>query len=356
MNEQPNFKIILAAIILVSLVLIIINYKSNITDTIAVRAAIPYWDQERAYQSFKKNAHSLDYINLFWYYLNSEGEIATYEYATENPEIIQYAHENNVKVIPILTNLPDKDGANWSSERVENVIKNRESRQRHIQNILDKLAEFNFDGIDIDYEQVEYSQKENFTLFIKELALELHKNNKLLIIALHPKTKTASEDSLGAFQDWEKLAEAADYLSIMSYGEHWAESDPGPIASIKWLKKISDYSSSLNIPKNKINLGIPLYGLSWKEDSEDSAQSLTFAEIQKLITTKKLEPKWDTIAQSPYLNYSEDDNNYKVWFESTASVKTKIDLAKKSGFGGIYFWRLGGEDPELWKTIELITK
>ena len=43
--------------------------------------------------------------------------------------------------------------------------------------------------------------------------------------------------------------------------------------------------------------------------------------------------------------------NHEVWFENGPSVEVKVQLAREAGFGGVTFWRLGGEDPEVWERV-----
>lgn len=310
-------------------------------EPLIVKGSIPYWDQDNAFESFQKNVQAFDYINLFWYFLTNDGMIQKYAYANEDKNIIDFAHANNVKVMAVITNLPETEGATWDSKRVERVINNRVKREKHISDILTKLELLNFDGVNIDYEEVDPSQKDNFSLFIKELADALHKKRKRIAVSLHPDINT--------FQDWQALAEYSDQLSIMAYNEHWDESNAGPIASYNWVKKIIEYTQKLNLRSEKLFLGIPLYGYDWNKDDNSKAKGLTFSDVTLLIKDFDAKEKWDNNSRSPYFFYQDENGDrHEVWFENAKSFKEKIQLAKQAGFKGITFWRLGGEDPEIW--------
>lgn len=357
----------LSIFIVVVIVILVINIMKRPPETkpsaikveqkkpLVFRGSIPYWDQDRAVASFKANVSKFNYISLFWYYLDENGNIKRYSNAKEDQELIRFAHENNVKVSALITNLPEdgSDEENWNSERVEAVIKDTESRKKHILEISNKLDELNFDGINIDYEQVDKSQKENFSLFINELKQNLAKKNKFVGVALHPKTaEEKSGEEISYFQDWKALGKAADQLYIMSYGEHTDEDLPGPIASENWLKQIIGYSSKVGIPKEKIFLGTGLYGYSWPKDSDESATGLTFDQIEQIIKTNSLTTQMDQKSKAPYFNYSKENQEYEVWFENAQSIDSKVQLAYKNGLAGVSFWRLGGEDPLIWGTIK----
>jgi spore germination protein len=322
--------------------------KNVIKNThLQIKSSIPYWDQENAFISFQNNITKHDYVNIFWYYLTDDNAIATYEYADEDRSIISMAHDNNVKVFATITNLPEEGG--WDSERVENMLRTKDSRKKHIDDIIEKLNEWNFDGVNIDYEEVNKSQKNKFSMFISELAEALHRDNKLLSISLHP--KRAGNEGLGKFQDWKKLSLHADQLTIMAFNEHYDEGEAGPIASIPWLEKIVAYSQYLEIPGEKVFLGIPFFGYDWNHDNDEAAVGLTYAGVQSLLNTHEADPKWDDTFKSPFFTYENDGDEHEVWYEDAQSVKEKIDLAQRTGLAGVSFWRLGGEDPQAWRGI-----
>src|SRR4030067_1921240 len=101
------------------------------TKPLLIRGSIPYWEQEKAYLSFSQNAAKFDYISLYWYYLGKDGQVKKYRGAKEDQTIIKLAHDNNVKVGAIVTNLLDDEDLGWNSERVEMWIKNDQVIQEH---------------------------------------------------------------------------------------------------------------------------------------------------------------------------------------------------------------------------------
>lgn len=321
------------------------------TPVFQIKGSIPYWEQNSAFSSFSSNVKSFHYLHLFWYYVTHEGTIETYDNTFEETKIIDFAHAHKVKVIPVLTNLPE--GGSWDSHRIELILSDKKHRQEHIARIIEKLEELNFDGIDIDYEEVESSQKSNFSRFIEELAEALHKRNKILVVALHPKTAEEKDnESIGSFQDWKALGKHADQLNIMAYGQHYDESSAGPTASIQWVQKIVRYAKSLPVESSRFFLGISPDGYDWNKDNDESAKGVTFQEVEKLLKQHNALPKWDIDGKSPYFTYEEDGNTHEVWYENARSIQEKIALAKTAGFGGITVWRLGSEDPQMWKAVK----
>ena len=315
-------------------------------ESFKVRAAIPYWDQENAVSSFMEHAPLIDYISLFWYYLGEDGGIKKYDYADEDRKIINFAHENNVKVSAVITNLPEK--GSWDSERVEGVLGDADKRARHIEEIRMLLKRMNLDGITIDYESVDSSQRDNFSSFVKKLSEVLHKDGKYVEVALHPKRGLRS-DTRYDFQDWISLSQSADRTYVMAYEEHYNEGEPGPIASYPWVSQILNYSQNQNMSKTNFLLGIPLDGYDWDTDSDESADGVTFTEVEELISKNGGTIEWSQDFRSPRYHYND---SHEVWFENARSFEEKLKLARDVGLDGVTLWRLGGEDPEIWNVIK----
>lgn len=317
---------------------------------IAVHSSIPYWDQENAFASVRQHPDKFETISMFWYYVNSDLDIATYEYAHEDESMISFAHEHKIKILALVTNLPDEEGSDWSSDRIREIITSDEQKTRHIEDLVQLVEEKGFDGINVDYEELDEDLKDDYSNFIRELVSELHKRGKIVGVAIHPKSgeDIPSEDNGSRAQDWVALGRYADQLYFMTHGEHWDTSAAGPLASIPGDSKVIAYAKKLHVPPQKIYLGIPLFAMRW-ESGKKEGKGLLYTDVEALIKKYSITPQWDNNAKVPYIRYSENGTSYEVWYENTRSVKEKIKFAEQNGLGGITYWRLGGEDPGIWK-------
>lgn len=314
-----------------------------------VLASIPYWAQARAFESFKNNVEAIDFVSLFWYYLTADGKIAKYQYAKEEKQILDFAKARDVKVLALVSNLPEGGGLDWDWKRVDGVIADPEKRKQHIADIVALLESKNFDGINIDYENLQDEQTDNFSAFMKELGSALHEQGKILKVALQRREN--NDHTYG--QDWIAVSQAADQLTFMTYDEHRQEGEPGPVASINWVRRTIEFALSLGVPKEKIVVGIPLYGYDWamrKDGSFDTAKVLEYEDVANIMKVFEARPQFDEKSASPYLEYTVGKKHI-VWFENEKSFAAKLELAKELGVGGIAFWRLGGEDPAVWEAL-----
>ncbi len=314
-----------------------------------IRASIPYWDQKEALASLWRHEGVFDEVALFWYYLGEDGEVRTYEYADEDTELVVKLKEAGMRVGAVISNLPEGEGAEWDSGRIERMLENDKSRKKHIDAVKEKLVEVGFDGVSIDYEAVKLDAKEGYGQFIEELTLELGSAGLFVGVAMHP--ATADDPGQGEFQDWRRIGEAADYLYVMGYGEHWDSSGPGPVASVEWVEEVVEYGINQGVDRRKIILGIPLYGYDWKLESDGPAEGLTYNEVEELRQRTGEQVRWDGLTQTPWFEHEEDGAEHQVWFEDGDSVMAKVKVAEKYGLGGVSFWRLGGEDEKVWRAM-----
>ncbi|HSU80049.1 MAG TPA: polysaccharide deacetylase family protein, partial [Candidatus Angelobacter sp.] len=119
-------------------------------------------------------------------------------------------------------------------------------------------------------------------------------------------------------------------------------------ASTNWVK--ASLSHSL-IPPQEMVLSIGSYGYDWKENTNTPPQPMTFGDILDLGFGTTLKVHWNKAAGNPYLRYKKNGENHVVWFLDAATFYNQMLLAKNSGSEGIAVWRLGSEDPAIWKFI-----
>ena len=323
---------------------------------------IPYWDQDDAMESFRNNIDLFSHISLFWYVLDENGKVKNYRNATESRELIEFAQKNGVKVLAIITNLPDDDdvgASNWDPERVWGVIKSKNRIQKHVADLMDLVDRMGFDGINIDYESLPGEYRSNFTLFIQLLGEALQNQGKILAVALHPKTSEGNpmEDNGSHAQDWSEIHPYVDQMHFMTYGEHYSGGQPGPVASPAWVDKVLNYATEKRgVPVNKIFLGLPLYAVVWERKNNNQFvgvdEEFTYREISSITNRFDAEVEWSNPHRSPYLSFRNNKGvDHVVWFENKDSIREKLKLKAKYGIKNIALWRLGEEDPRIWEEI-----
>jgi spore germination protein len=328
----------------------------------AVVASLPYWAHDRALESFKENINLIDHLSVFWYHMDPEGNINTYLKARESPELIDLAHQHGVKVFALIANLPDDErgpAGDWDAARVGRVIRSEARRAAHIADLIELTRRMRFDGILIDYEALPCEYRGAFTDFIKELGDALHDEDKLLAVAIHPKTCEGDpkENNGSRAQDWDALHRYADQLHFMIYSQHTAATRPGPVASLEWVERVLRYAlEERQVPRAKLYMGVPLYAEAWRESEPDAYRGLkvdlTFADVQQRKREHEGVEMWSAQHHSPYMEFHDGEGIKNIiWFENQQSSQRKLALAADLGVCNIFLWRLGGEDPGIWQLL-----
>jgi spore germination protein len=214
------------------------------------------------------------------------------------------------------------------------ILQNNSSVRAKLIEDIAKNSE-GFEGVQIDFESVHTEDKNEFFSFLKDLKEKIR--GKILSVAVPARTRLVDD----AF-NYEVLREIADRLIIMAYDEHWKGSTPGPVASIEWCEKVARYTRTV-IPKEKLVMGVPLYGRSW--------QNTNYSKEMKYDDVKKLSSKKAQNAKNPKVEYQ---RNVKVtvFFESTSSIMNKVKMYNKNDIESVAFWRMGQGPQEVWPILK----
>jgi len=308
--------------------------------TRVVTGWLPYWIQSLAFQSVQNHPETFRSISPFWYVMNSSGEVLNLPNA-EDSTLLSYASARGIAVFPLITNSFDTD-------LISTVLNDPVLRQRHVQNIVNKLIQMNYPGIDINYENLYVRDRELFVVFLQELKSALSAVGKLLIVSVHAKTDPIGAWSGAEAHDYPGIGQAADVVRVMAYDFHWLDSDPGSIAPADWVDDVLAYAVS-TMPRNKIELGVPVYGYDWP--IRQRATSLTYSSAVTRANQYNVPIILDALLGPHYTYIDAGGVNHEVWFIDALFFGTLLDLVNKYDLRGICIWHLGAEDPRIYETI-----
>lgn len=266
---------------------------------------------------------------------------------------VQWAHGQGIEVWGLLSNSFDPD-------MTTEALSTYEKRMNIIIQILQYSDLYKLDGINIDFENVYTKDGENVTQFMRELKPMAQAKNLIVSIDVTPKSNS---EMWSAFLDRKALGEVVDYLIVMAYDEHWAASPvAGSVASLPWVERsISRIIEEDNVPPEKLILGVPLYTRIWTEAEVDgktkvSSKAVSMNAVEKIIKEKKLTPTFDKAAGQNYVEYTEEGALRKIWIEDKVSLKSRVELAKSFGLGGIASWTRSFSNASAWEALQEIHK
>ncbi|KAI9218495.1 glycosyl hydrolases family 18-domain-containing protein [Blastocladiella britannica] len=272
---------------------------------------------------------------------------------------------------PHLKTLLSIGGWVWS-DNFSAAFSNQNSRANAIKTTANLLTTYGFDGLDIDWEFPTSAKADfpNWTTspndvtyllnFFTEARAYFNGNNmKDALLTM------AGTSYLFAPGPWEAVGGALDYFLVMAYEFHHGQPRTYSGAALKAASTDSageqksnvDYGLTTyvtaKIPKSKIVMGIPFYGVGWSglpsnaaardgipglgiavKDSQIMPPQGYNALMRQFSTDKSWSAKYDDKrATNVWFNGS------AVWFmESPQSIAAKAKYVADNGYAGVMFW------------------
>ncbi|GMT97417.1 hypothetical protein KH5H1_15360 [Corallococcus caeni] len=233
------------------------------------------------------------------------------------------------------------------------------NREKFVQNLLKVMDDHGYDGLDIDWEPVEEVDKPNLLALVQRLRQV--RPNMLLTFPIGWINNNFATDA--SLKWYPQLAQYLDQVNVMSYEmigvwdgwDSWftsalkGESGTHPTSIESSLKAWV----AAGIPKEKLGMGIPFYGLAWRHitgprqpftnwsDYVGGDNSFTYKKILALSKTGKLQ--WDVAAQANYVTFDtpvEDGTVRWITYDGPEAIQAKGQYAKANGYGGTIIWTI----------------
>ena len=255
--------------------------------------------------------------------------------------MIAMAREYSVQ--PILTLTPFGADGNFNNQLINSVVNNQKYIDNLIQNLLNLMGQKGYVGVDIDFEFILARDRDAFTDFVRQIAEAMGANGYHTSVALAPKVSAEQRGLLYEGKDYRALGEVADHLLLMTYEWGYTYGPPMAVAPIDQVRRVVEYAIT-EIPREKLDLGIPNYAYDWPlpyERSVTMARTIGNVEAVRLAVEQGAEIFFDEIGQTPYFRYrSTDGVDHEVWFEDVRSLQAKFDLVKEYQLRGCGYWQI----------------
>ncbi len=309
------------------------------------------WDYYSEYaKAPDRTGETMDGVNVvspsfFSLERGSNGEI--YDNAKDDgAEYIEWAHNNNYQVWAMFSNNSLKD-------TTSQILNDYEKREAMIENLMDLVEEYNLDGVNVDFENMNESDKDVYSRFLIELAPRLKKIGKTLSVDV---TAPDGSETWSLCFDRNTIANVADYIVFMAYDQYGTSSNKaGTTAGYNWVEaNIKKFLGQEDVDPEKIILGIPLYMRLWEEEDDGTAKPevVNMRDMFDVLPENQV-ATWDEELKQYYVEYEEDGKKYKMWVENEKSVGEKINLANQYNLAGIAFWEKDREtNDEFWTFVK----
>lgn len=258
------------------------------------------------------------------------------------------------------------------AEGFESLVRDQEAVAIFAFNAYQFLVSHGFDGLDLDWEfpgwpawKKDSREREQFTYLVLQL-------NNALKLASHPPLKLSlavgtPQSIVDSSYEVPELAKNVDFVSLMGYDYHMFQSympftghnspltpslnEIGLLATLN-IEWTANYWVEKGMPKEKIVIGIPTYGRTWKLLSEDwynvGAPAVgsgilngVLSYTEACIFVKEGATRYfDSYCQVPFSVRERD----WVSYEDKESITAKAKWVKDNGFAGVMTWNLNSDD------------
>ena len=351
---------------------------------------IPYYSMKTALPDALNNADLIKEVMPFWYTLKYTEKTKaigiTDLYAPANPSIpisepLAALRNANFQIIPTIT-----DGT--AKGVLAGLLKSPTSRKQIITAIMNLVQTNNYDGIDLDFEGFAFVDGNTtwkataplWATFVKELAVVLHSQKKLLSVSTPYVLNPADKQKGYYVYAWADIASSIDKLRIMTYD--YSVSKVGPLGPITWAERTVQYAVSI-MPASKVFVGVPGYGRDWVtavsgvcpsnvlNSVKVGAKAATFVmrDALTLASTYGATPTYNEQYGEVSFTYQKVYNGTTAsglstsctatrtaWYQDAKGWALRAALVTKYRIGGITAWTFGMEEPLAMESIRTVAK
>ena len=287
-----------------------------------------------------KRIPGVNVISPTWFdVVDENGEI----YDKGNRDYVSKYRDLGVDIWPSVTN-------EFDPALTTGILNSSSMREKIINNLLDIFLSYGFQGINIDFENVYYKDKDVMTQFMRELYPIFRENN--LVVSMDV-TGISTSPTWSMFLDRQRLHKAVDYMVLMAYDQHWASSPiAGSVAEYTWVERSLTGVLEL-VPNEKMILAMPFYPrMLTSRDGKVSSQAIGMEAANNFVKRNNINLQWKDDIKQFYGRVDFEDYFHEIWIEDINSLFNKVSLVHKYDLAGVASWRKGFETPEVWPALE----
>lgn len=254
------------------------------------------------------------------------------------------------------------------------MVKKHDDRKRFIRQVLQVIKDFSLDGVDLDWEFPSWPEEDkkeriHFNQLLEEFREALNKESKALILSVAVGSPGSIIDQS---YDVEEMAKFVNYINLMSYDYHfylWYYPVTGANAPLYKRSDEKGFLSTLNtnwsswywvqkgMPKDKIVVGVPTYGHTFKLTNADNHGwsapvtdvgrlgrngFVTYPEVCWFTTKEGANKEFSEESRVPYAYLGQE----WVSYDNVRSVTYKTEFVIDNAFGGVMVFSLNQDDYE----------
>lgn len=305
------------------------------------------WD-DNSYASLDANLRQLDEVILEWAFVARGGDSLRMDALNGKramARVLEEPVERRPKLLLMVSNF-NSAAQEFGQHDLQALLTRPEARARAIAQLIQVVRANGLAGVLVDFEAAD-----NFP-HLHELSMQFTRE---LRNALQPLDKTiayAVPASIGD-KDLRDVANSVDQVFAMIFDEHYSGGDPGPVASQQFYADRARALAAV-VPPAKLMLMVGAYGYDWNDrNGKIAADEATFQDVMRVLRDSGAVMRMDRASLNPVVTFeSRDSTDHEIWYLDGVTAYNQMRVARSLGVAGVAFWRLGSEDPSLWRVLD----
>jgi len=298
---------------------------------LAISFYVP-WDDSSA-ASLSQHIGDLDWLVPAWISVTGpDHRISVYPDIRGRRIIAGAAHRP--LLLPMVQNAHDGE---WDGSGIAALLHDPAAGKA----LLDRLEPFllanHAAGVFFDFEALPADAQRDYLRFLKAAHDRLAAKGLIVAIA-----------APAGDRSWKLPAYAAvtDKIVVMAYDEHFQGGPAGPIASQPWFTQAVTRAVR-GLPPDKVVIAIGSYAYDWAEGGDTQVVSIE----DSWLTAHESDavPVFDPASANSSFTYMQQGALHTVWMLDAASAYNQIAALRAAGINGLALWRMGTEDPSVWR-------
>lgn len=285
---------------------------------------------KQSYHAFLKKPACLTCPSPVWFNVTRKGAII----GKIDDYILDVAKSNNLNIIPLFSNYEPYIG--FSKELFHEFITNDAATKNFISELSVLTSKYEFDGINLDFENISKDDEASFIKVLEQIKSTLPEI--ILSIDVAPAVNIGGTAWDYTF-NYAEISQYVDHMIVMAYDFHWSKSCPGPITPLNWLESVVKYTKKY-VLREKIVIGLPLYGYDWPKTSY--GRGISTIEAERIAKARNIEPSWDQESlEKQFKYYDESGKEHTIFFQTKEANELRLKLLQKMGITGVAYWYWG---------------
>ena len=288
-----------------------------------------------------RQAERIDLLSPLWFHVQAGGRVR----AELDLELLAMAAELRTPLMPVVVN------EGFRADVAGDVLAREGAWDALADELSSTALAYGLRGLQLDFEGLPGEARASYARFVARVSRVLRARGLRCAIAVGAPL-AASPDGEGlwpasahaAALDYGALGQAVDSMTVMTYDQHAAPGDPGPVAGRPWVEACVRKLVDL-VPASRLLLGIPLYYRRW---SGKAVVEGPHAEAMELAARFRAPVRLDPRQFEKTCTFVESGVRSVLWLQDRQTQHERVALARRFGLAGFSAWRLGHEDRALW--------